>query len=389
MAWSGTPEMNVLILTDRYPPDVGGLAVSTRRLAVGLAEAGHAVWVSVLVTSEAPGASTTSDEDGVSVLRVGAHRRTDDALADWFDQIVALHTAHALDLIHAMYITHPAFVAVLASRYLGCPSVISARGNDLDRTAFDPGRFSQIHWALQHASAITACTSDLVRKAQVLMPGRQVYLVPNGVDAERFAPGERDEALARPLELGDAPVVAVVGEARWKKGLTVLLPAFARLCAQCERPPALLLVGGVRQDDAPVLEVFQRQNPTLRVCVVPNVAHEQLPAYYHLADLLVLPSLRDGMPNALLEGMACGKATVASSVGGIPDVLNHGNTECGLLVPPGDVVGLAEAMRELLADPERRARMGSAARATVLTHFTPGRELEGNLRVYRDAGSEG
>ena len=388
MAWNGTHEMNVLILTDRYSPDVGGLAVSTRRLAVGLAGAGYAVWVSVLVTSVAPGTSTMSDEDGVSVLRVGAHRRTDDALADWFDRIDALHAAHPLDLIHAMYITHPAFVAVLAGRYLGCPSVISARGNDLDRTSFDPGRFSQIHWALQHASAITACTSDLVRKAQALMPGRHAYLVPNGVDAEWFTPGERDEALACSLELDDAPVVAFVGEARWKKGLTVLLPAFARLCTQCERQPILLLVGGVRQDDAPVLEVFQRQNPTLRVCVVPNVAHEDLPAYYRLVDLLLLPSLRDGMPNALLEGMACGKATVASSVGGIPDVLSHGDTECGLLVPAGDVVALAGAMRELLADPARRARMGSAARATVLTRFTPGQELEGNLRVYRDVMRE-
>jgi glycosyltransferase involved in cell wall biosynthesis len=144
----------------------------------------------------------------------------------------------------------------------------------------------------------------------------------------------------------------------------------------------------VRQDDAPVLEVFQRQNPTLRVRVVPNVAHEDLPAYYHLADLLVLPSLRDGMPNALLEGMACGKATVASNVGGIPDVLNHGDTECGLLVPAGDVGALADAMRELLIDPARRERMGSAALATVLTHFTPEQELEGNLRVYRDVMRE-
>ena len=380
--------MNILILTDRYPPDVGGLAVSTRRLAIGLAGIGHTVWVSVLVAGAAPGTSTTSDDGGVSVLRVGAHRRTDDALADWFDQIVALHTAHPLDLIHAMYITHPAFVAVFAGRYLGCPAVISARGNDLDRTAFDPNRFSQIHWALQHASAITACTSDLVRKAQALMPGRQVYLVPNGVDAQRFAPGERDEALAHALELGDAPVVAFVGEARWKKGLTVLLPAFARLCSQCERKPALLLVGGVRKDDAPVLEVFQRQNPTLKVCVVPNVAHEELPAYYRLADLLVLPSLRDGMPNALLEGMACGKATVATSVGGIPDVLSRSEAECGLLVPPGDVASLAAAMRQLLADPERQARMGRAARAMVLAHLTPEQELEQNLRVYRDVRGE-
>jgi len=71
--------MNVLILTDRYPPDVGGLAVSTRRLACGLARMGHTVWVSVLTTSMAPGTNTTSVEEDVSVLRVGAQRRTDEA----------------------------------------------------------------------------------------------------------------------------------------------------------------------------------------------------------------------------------------------------------------------------------------------------------------------
>jgi glycosyltransferase involved in cell wall biosynthesis len=375
--------MNILILTDKYPPDVGGLAVSSRRLARGLAQAGHTVWVSTLTSSVAPGAAIASDEDGLTVLRVGAHRRADDTLADWFGQVVAFHSALEWDLIHAMYITRPAFVAVTAARYLQRPSVISARGNDLDRTAFDPAKFSQVLWSLQHADAITAVTTDLARKARALVPGREVRCIPNGVDTQLFAPGLRDEALAESLDLGDAPVVAFVGEARRKKGFTVLLPAFAHLGIQGERPPVLLLIGGVRRDDMPVLEVFRRQNPSLDIRIVPNVAHEQLPAYYHLADLLVFPSLRDGMPNALLEGMACGKAVVASKVGGMPEVLRGDDPENGLLVPPGDPIALAEAMGALLADRSRRERMGRAARATVEAEFTPERETSRNLEIYR------
>ena len=389
---------HVLILTDKYPPDVGGLAVSARRLARGLAQAGYAVTVSALDASAPPGTGVMCGDDGVSVLRVGVHRRADDTLADWFDQVVALHAAHDLDLIHAMYVAPPAFVAVAAARYLGCPSAISARGNDLDRTVFDPGKFAQILWSLQNADAVTAVTTDLVRKARALVPGREVRWIPNGVDAELFVPGPRDEALAQSLELNGAPTVAFVGEARRKKGLTVLLPAFARLCAQgagglsgrCDPPPVLLLVGGVRQEDAPILEVFRRQNPTLGVRVVPNVAHEQLPTYYRLVDLLVLPSLRDGMPNTLLEGMACEKAVVASDVGGIPDVLRHGiiegdgEAENGLLIPPGDVDALAGAMLALLSDPPRRARLGRSARETVTSEFTPAREMERTLEVYHD-----
>ena len=373
--------MNICILSDKYPPDVGGLAVSTRRLAHGLAQAGHTVCVSAPTASVAPGSITPSSDDGVTVHRIGAHRRADDTLADWFDHVVALHAAHRLDVIHALYVAQPAFVAVTAARYLGAPSVISARGNDLDRAAFDPGQFSQISWALQNADAVTTVTTDLARKARALAPGCKAHFIPNGVDTKLYTSGPRDEALAASLGLGDAPVIAFVGEARQKKGLTILLPAFARVCVHHNPPPTLLLVGGVRKDDEPILQVFRRQNPTLNVCVVPNVAHEQLPAYYRLADVLVIPSLRDGMPNALLEGMACKRAIVASNVGGMPDVLRHG--ENGVLVPRGDISALADAILELLDDPSRRAQLGHAARATVTTDYTPEKELECNFGIYR------
>jgi len=373
--------MNLCILTDKYPPDVGGLAVSTRRLVQGLGRAGHTVCVNTLAASVAPGGVNTLDDDGVTVHRIGSHRRADDTAADWFDHVVALHARHHLDLIHAMYVTQAAFVAVTAARYLGVPSVVSARGNDLDRAAFDPGKFSQISFALQNASAVTVVTTDLARKASALAPGCQPQFVPNGVDTALFSPGPRDATLAASLGLGDAPVIAFVGEARQKKGLTILLPALAQVCAQHNPCPVLLLVGGVRKDDEPILQVFQRQNPALHVCIVPNIPHEQLPAYYRMADVLAIPSLRDGMPNALLEGMACERAAVASSVGGMPDVVCNG--ENGLLVPPGDVSTLADAILSLLADPVRRAQLGRAARATVESDFTPERELERNLEIYR------
>jgi glycosyltransferase involved in cell wall biosynthesis len=378
--------MNILILTEKYPPDVGGLAVSTRRLARGLAQTGQSVAVSTLDASLPPGTTTTNDDEGVPILRLGPHRRADDTLSGWFDHVVGLHAARSLDVIHALYVTQSAFVAVTAARYLGRPSVISARGNDLDRAAFGPGTFSQVLWALQHADAVTAVSTDLVRKVQVFAPGRQVSFIPNGVDAELFAPGPRDAALASSLELGDGPVVAFVGEARRKKGLTVLLAAFARLCDACDPPPVLLLVGGVRRDDAPILEVFRRQYPALKVRAVPNVAHDQLPAYYRLADVLVFPSVRDGLPNALLEGMACERVVIASEVGGIPDAVR--DQETGLLVRPGDVAALTEAMLALLSNPERRERLGRAARA-VVAEFTPAREIERNLAVYHNVMGEG
>ena len=85
-----------------------------------------------------------------------------------------------------------------------------------------------------------------------------------------------------------------------------------------QRPAVLLLVGGVRRDDKELLKVFQKQQPDLPIVVVPYTASETLPAYYNLIDVLVLPSMRDGLPNALLEGMACERAIVGDDGGRHP-----------------------------------------------------------------------
>src|SRR5512144_2993072 len=105
------------------------------------------------------------------------------------------------------------FVAALAGRFLGVPSVVGARGNDLDRDVFDPGRAAHILYALQHADAVTANSRELVARVQALANGRTARLVPNGVDAALFAPGACDEALARTLGVEGMPRIGFVGEA--------------------------------------------------------------------------------------------------------------------------------------------------------------------------------
>ncbi len=377
--------MHICLIPEKYPPDPGGLAVSARRLGHGLAAQGHSVHV-CHVTEALPacpdsvGARHTehTTEDGVALHPVGACRRSDDTLADWFDAIVALHRAQPRDILHGYYLARASYVCVLAARYLGLPSVVSARGNDLERTVFDPSRAGAILWALANADAVTAVSADLARRAAALSGGRPVHVIPNGVDAALFAPAAPSGALATQLELGNLPTIGFVGEARLKKGLGVLLLAFERLARM--QPVQLLLVGGVRDDDADVLNVFQRQHPGLPVRVVPHTPHERLPAIYNLLDVLVLPSRRDGLPNALLEGMACARPVVASAVGGILDVVTHGRD--GLLTPPGDVEALTDTVRLLLHSPDRRRALGEAARQTVQSRFTIEREVAQNAEIY-------
>ena len=165
----------------------------------------------------------------MQVQRLGASRKDADTLADWLDLLRGAHERRPFDLLHAYYITAPGFVAVYAGHLLGLPSVVSTRGNDLDRAVLDGSKAGQILYTLAHAGAITANSQDLARKAAALAPGRQATLIPNGVDTALFAPAPPDQALRASLGLDARPVVGFAGEARAKKGLGVLLVACREL----------------------------------------------------------------------------------------------------------------------------------------------------------------
>lgn len=389
--------LRVALLTETYPPDLGGLALSSQRLACLLATAGHEVHVFVPSTQRSAAQVTRRCDIGITLHRLSKTSRTDEMLAMWFDYIATCHTATPFDVLHAYFITQAGFVATSAGYYLGVPSVVSARGNDLDRAVFDPRKAAHILYALQHATAITANTHDLVRKAQAFAPGREVQRVANGVDTDFFAPEERIlhtgaqahrpakesehvfEWSNQPLTYNEPARLVFVGEARAKKGLAPLLVAYRAIAAQ--HPAELILVGGVRQgDDAAMITLFRTHNPHLPLRVVAWVEPEAVRAYYWQCTLLLLPSLHDGLPNALLEGMACGCAIIGSAVGGIADVIADGIN--GILVPPGDANALAHAILRLLNAPELCKKLGMNARDTVLRAYTPAHEFAGYRNLY-------
>ncbi len=181
--------MRIALLSEKYPPDPGGLAISVQRLAQMLAAAGHTV--RVFAPNDTP-ESRCVISGGIEVCRLPVLRRSDDTLAEWFSILATRHAAQPFDVIHTYYVTPLAFAGVYAGRSLGVPAIVSARGNDLDRAVFDPAKSAQILYALQNAAAITANSRDLIRKAQALAPGRLAILIPNGVDANHFQAAPRD-----------------------------------------------------------------------------------------------------------------------------------------------------------------------------------------------------
>ena len=398
--------MNIALLSEKYTPDIGGLAISTERLARLLTSAGHNVRVFSPSSNLLPSEQRTLHSNGVrvSVTRFGAHKRVDDTLVDWFELITKEHKQESFDVVHAYFLTQAGFVATYAGKYLNIPSVVSIRGNDIERAAFDPSRFSHTMYALQNASAVTTNASELVKKAKAFVD-REIFLIPNGIDSEHFKPMERNEGLAEALNINHAPatvsggedaassnvpVIGFVGELREKKGIAPILSAYAQI--NKTHPASLLIVGEVRQgNDKRFFDEFRRANPQLSrsipagpITLTGYISHNDLPSYYSLIDIFVHPSLRDGMPNAILEAMACEKAVVATSAGGVLDVVK--DRENGSIVPANDADALSRAIIELMEDESLRNRLGKSARQKIIEDFTLEKELAGNLDVYRQLG---
>ena len=200
----------------------------------------------------------------------------------------------------------------------------------------------------------------------------------NGVDVERFSPGPSAvrEQFSIPRE---APVVGFVGRLTRDKGLPELIEAFDRILL-AEPSTHLLLVGWFdRAEDALAAELRRRILTHPRIHCTGFVADTA--PYYRGMDLMVLPTWREGFPNAVLEAAATGIPVVTTESTGARDAVVAEVT--GLLIPPGYPEAIVEAVVKLLRDPARRFHMGRAARAWVVEHYSEERVLGLTAEYYR------
>jgi L-malate glycosyltransferase len=193
------------------------------------------------------------------------------------------------------------------------------------------------------------------------VPAGLIHLCYNGVDTNAFHPVRR----ACPDALRAAPLVmGVVCGLRPEKGLETLLDAFAAVRGQV--PGMKLAIVG----SGPCLADLQDRARVLGVlpdCVF-EPATPRVADWLHAIDIFVLPSLSEALSNSLMEAMACGCCVAASSVGGNPELVVHGET--GMLFEPGDAAGLAEVSRRLIRDPARRSELASNGGRLIQSRFS-------------------
>jgi glycosyltransferase involved in cell wall biosynthesis len=254
----------------------------------------------------------------------------------------ALARSGRVDVVLGSWAYPDGFAAVVLADMLGVPAVIKLHGSDMNVVARWRAPRRYLEWALPRAARVVAVSRQLAAAAAALGAApERIDVVPNGVDRQEFKPRDRGEARAHLGLPESGKMVLFVGHLTEPKGAGDLIRAFA-LAGEALRDTRLVMVGdGEGSAACRVLAAGLGE----RVSFVGAEPHERIPLWLAACDALALPSWNEGMPNVVLEALACGRAVVASNVGGIPDVLD-GYPHA--LVPPREPAALALALERVL-----------------------------------------
>ncbi|GIW09596.1 MAG: glycosyl transferase family 1 [Dehalococcoidia bacterium] len=367
--------IRVLHVYKDYWPVVGGIENLVRRLAIGL-QADPEFAPRVLVTN--PGWQTVREEiDGVPVVKAG--RLATVASTPLSLALVRELARQPAEIVH-LHAPYPlAELAYLLTRHPG--RLVLTYHSDIVRQRRLLPLYRPFLWQLlRRAEVITVSSPHYAAGSPILRAlGEKLRLVPFGVDPARFAlTPERAARVARLKAELSGPLVLFVGVLRYYKGLEVLIPVMGEV-------PATLVILGEGREGARLRALAAAQPHADRIVFRGRVEHDELVAFYHAADVFVLPSTSraEAFGVVLLEAMACGLPVVTTELGTGTSFVNL-HQQTGLVVPPGDRAALAAALRSLLADPTTRQRYGAAARRRVEQEFSEAQMLAATKTLYRE-----
>lgn len=397
--------MRVLMVSWEYPPVVvGGLGTHVHQLAPRLARQGHEVVVLCRQpdgTDASTHPTTDSTVDGVRVLRVAEdppHLEFAHDLLAW-----ALGIGHAMvraglrllgswrpDVVHAhdWLVAH---AAISLADHTQSPLVATVHATEAGRhngwLTLPLNR--QIHsvewWLANSADALITCSRAMREEAAVLfdLDPEPVAVLHNGIEPRGWRVNQDGVAAARARYADPgAPLLLFVGRLEYEKGVQDLISGLREI--RRSHPGTRLVLAGRGR----MAEPLQAQARKLRVLRAVHFAgrlpDDELAAVLAAADAVVLPSRYEPFGIVALEAAAAGAPLVASTAGGLAEVVVHGQT--GLSFAPADVAGLVQAVRTVLDDPTAARQRAHAARARLSTDFDWDDIAAATARIYAAAG---
>lgn len=371
----------ILWITDRYPPAKGGMSVSCARQVRGLRRRGLVVDVLVLGALQVFEAAVEERDGGVDIL-VPPEAEPGMAANQAWVMVQARHARMPYTHSVGFGASTGGFHAVTFGAWLGVPATVLVRGNDLDRDWFWPQRSGMVREAFARATAIGAVTMEKVQRIRALYPDHNVQWTPNSVDVARWEllPADRarrDEVRGLLRADESTRVIGLFGELKAKKRIPFWLEA-VRDAGLLERI-RILVVGTLDADTAAILD-----DPAIapRSVRVPFCPPEDLAGLYAASDFVAIPSMFEGMPNVLLEAMACGVVPIVSDAGAMREVITSDDVGFVFASENRQAAAAATARAVNLTPPELAA-MSERVRGWAGTEFSPERELDALCRLLQ------
>jgi glycosyltransferase involved in cell wall biosynthesis len=345
---------------------VGGQERVALDLAIGQRARGHRV--AVISLAPAPDGAMAGEfrEHEIVVDRVAKRGGLDVTLVP---RLAMALRRHGAEVVH----THnplPLIYGAPAARLVGARAIHTKHGKN-------PGSRGLI--ALRRAAArlvhaFVAVSETTAEQAREQRDARDVLVIPNGIRLDRYAPDAAARAeVRRELGLGDAWVVGTVGRIDDNKNQAMLVRALAPVLGTSHR---LVIVGEGPARAAVEAEVARLADPA---SVILTGRRMDVPRLVHAFDVFALSSSTEGLPLVVPEAMAAGLPIVTTAVGGLPGVVDEGQT--GLLVPVDDAA-MAAALARLAGDRAFAKRLGSRAREIALERYSSDRMVEAYLELY-------
>lgn len=382
----------VLMVTGAYFPEMSGAGLQCRAL---VREVRGAVRVAVLTTTTDRGLSGEDTVDDVPVYRVFV-----DPTRAWSKVTAALRITRVLlrerrrfSILHLHGFSQKSMLLVAMALLMGKRIAIKLTSVGYDDPESMSRRGRLAYWCYSRARVFFGISPRFQAIfAASGLPADRFRLIPNGVDLTRFRPAFPDERQALRAELNlpaHAIVILFVGFFSREKCPDLLFDAWARVVTRGDARSVLVFVGATRS-------TYYEVDPHLVVDIRARAAQmgldgqirfveatREIEKYQRAADIFVLPSVREGLPNALLEAMACGTACVATRIEGVTDTLIDDGAS-GILIPPRDVAALETALALLVSHPDLARAMGAHARERIVRDFALANTAREYLAVYRE-----
>lgn len=356
-----------------FPPNVGGVAAHVYELGRELARQGHQVRVaSFRIPATTPARETLAGMD--------VERATPGPRWMWRHNLRRMLKG-AVDAFRPDVIHVHGLRPLTPARGLGVPVVFTNHTSGFLKR-LERGRLAvwRVGRMMGHVACTIAPSRELVEAGiKAGYPADRSRYIPNGVDATRFNPGNDGTALRAGLGIpADDLVVLAARRMVPKNGMKYLAQAAKGFL----RAGVTLVMVGDGEEFPLVQRILAADGVRDRVILAGGRPNTDMPAFYAAADLIVLPSLKEATSITGLEAMATGRPLVGTRVGGIPELIEDGET--GLLVEPANPEALAAGVRRMLDDADLRIKAGQACRRRVLAEFAWEAIAARTVDVYRE-----